>query len=1390
MFKDSCALFKKASVVVVLLSLSSTIIVYAQSEPGARRSLFDSQSLDGWVGSSQWWRVDRGAIVGEIAEGEILSENQFLFWEDEIYDFELTLEFRISGNRLANSGVQFRSQEQGDGGAAGYQADIDDGAVWTGRIYDEHGRGLIVERGTTVVIGEQGKRTVIEHRKPESFTADIRRGDWNRYRIRAVGARIRTWINGKLTANLTDNHLGQHDYSGRLALQLHSGPGSAKIEFKDIELIDLGKSLAPKMGSLGGGNRSRADGLSPAGANLGFENGTTKGWTPSGEAWNDMPLQGDTIAKRRPGQTSMHEGKFWIGGYERSKNDAAQGTLTSDPFGVTHPWGSFLVGGGASDSTRVEIEEESTGKIIFSASGEQVESMSTKIVDLSAHQGKKIKIRVVDQSSGPWGHINFDDFRFHKLAPASRVSSNPLLQHLVQNPLPKSEDNQTAQSMWVPDGFRVTQIANQPKITQPIAFTFDSRGRLWLEEAHSYPQRRPDGGGLDRIIILEDGDGDGSFETRKIFAEGLNLVSGLEIGFNGVWVGAAPSLLFIPDKDGDDVPDGEPEVLLDGWGYQDTHETLNSFTWGPDGWLYGNQGVFCKSAIGKPGTPLSGRKPMRAGVWRYHPTEHQFEVFANGGSNQWGIDFSEFGHLFITHCRSSWGGGPTTYMIRNGHYWNQANSYHAPFVASGQAGFHREADHAAPFRNFLPSSAHYGHGEGGAGAQGSRALYGGHSHVGTMIYLGGNWPDEYRDQLFTFNLHGHQLNRQINNRNGSGYETIHAGSDQLLVEDPHFIGVDLKSGPDGAVYFIDWADRQHCHNPDKELWDRTNGGIYRMEWIGTYQPKHVNLPARSTAELVNLVTHRDEWFSRMARRVLQEREDESAIPLLEAAAANSSSTASKLRLIWALHSQGELIPPSLLEDSSEEIRAWAVRCLSQAANVPNDRFISLARNDRSPVVRLEIASSLPGIEREARWEIVEALAGHVADADDRFLPKMIWFGLADLCYDDTDRAMQVAASTSMDALADSIVWFLSKDSKGRSTILNHLRSDASIDPDRALFLMADSLRGSNQLEAPKQFDSVTAHVRNRSNQRYVDQLAGIFGDPKIFARMRATLIDQSLPFSERMAAFEFLKTGEDKECASEFIKLLNEPKFRSQVIPTLGRFDEPQVARVLLAMMPTLPTKERFVAFAALAAQPKLARELLLSIRDGKVDGSPLNALHVRQMHNLADKEVSALLGDVWGQVTESSEIAKANITKYTKLYSEAPLWAHKASSGKEIYDRLCVSCHVMKGEGTAIGPELTGSGKNGSRYFIENIVDPNAVIGEAFQLNIVTKRDGTVLSGMPVNESDESLTLRTVTDAVTVPTAEIKSRNILAQSMMPPGLLETLSKEEVVDLIKYLCGS
>jgi putative membrane-bound dehydrogenase-like protein len=1371
-----------AATISVALTLSSAGIFAAEGE-----SLFDGASLAGWEGDAKWWRVEDGAITGEIPADSRLNQNQFLFWNGELHDFELRLQYRISGHLSANSGVQFRCQKTVNG-AAGYQADLDAGATWLGRIYDEHGRALIVERGTRTIIGQAGERTVMAFRPAAEYEALAKRADWNDYRIRAIGPRMQVWVNGHLAADLTDNELGAHEFSGRLAIQLHSGPGPAKVQFRNIHLQSLGQTAPPQ--SQAPAPLAKRGGISPEGPNLGFEEGTLRGWKVEGEAWKGNPVEGDTVTPRRPGQASQHAGRFWVGGYERTNSDAGQGTLTSAQFEVTHPWGSFLVGGGSQSATRVELGQAADGKIFFTTSGREVEDMRAVAVDLTKLRGKKIFIHVVDESSGAWGHINFDDFRFHDKQPAAiqpprRVS--PVLQHLKPNP----GDDPTGSGIRVPEGFRVDLIAREPEVTQPIAFTFDARGRLWVVEAHSYPQRQPIGEGRDRVVIFEDADADGTFETRKVFAEKLNLVSGIEVGFGGVWLGAAPHLLFIPDHDGDDVPDAKPEVLLDGWGYQDTHETPNSLTWGPDGWLYGNHGVFNKSLVGKPGTPADERVRLYACVWRYHPVRHEFEVFARGGSNQWGIDFNDIGHLFITHCRSFWGRGPTSFVVNGGHYWNQVNGNHASFVSRGSGGRRSRTG----LQNFLLASAQYGHGSGGAGKPGTRAVYGGHSHVGTMVYLGDNWPEQFRDQLFTHNLHGRQMNRQLNLRSGSGYDTIHAGTDQLSVADTNFVGVDLDYGPDGAVYMIDWVDQQHCHSPHAERWDRSNGRIFRMAWSATFKPTKVNLQKLTDAELVELQSHKNDWFVRTARRLLQERAASGKL------VADTNSRLHKLlghreprivlRAIWALHATGGGTPEDLLRHESDVVRSWAVSLLAERPESDAQQLVQLARDDSSAMVRLALASALPRLTSHAqRWPLAEALAGHAEDNSDAYLPNMIWFGIGTATVADPARAMRLAKATPLTLLADSIHWYLGRYDAGRDHLAAHLKTTDAPQAKHTLRLLAHSLNDRTAAPPPARWEALSARLRrdgDAETQALLDQLGGIFGDADVLARNWELLADKTAPLAKRKAAFALLKSRSDTGSVGNLVALLDEPEFRAEVIPMLGRFNDAKAAAALISRLAKLRGAERFTALNVLSSQPLPARALLQAVRDQRLAKGELTALHIRQMHSLGDKKTTELLTGIWGKVGETSAEAKKSMAKFRKLYTEAPLWAFNANDGRAVFTKACATCHQLNGKGTAIGPDLTGSWRNGLDYFLESVIDPNAVVGEAFQLNIVTRKNDVIVAGTVLNETAGTLTIRTLTETLNVPRNDIKTQQVLEQSMMPPGLFNTLTERETITLLKFL---
>ena len=1403
---------------IVAAAAAMRLPVRADSPLGSKPiELFDGHTLAGWEGDARSWRVEQGAIVGEIPRGSRLKKNTWLIWKGgELRDFDLRLQVKLTGAPSANSGIQFRCQAKDVDHVRGYQADLDQGATWLGRIYDEHGRALLVERGTRVAIAPDGTRAVGTFAPANQFGVLFRLGDWNDYRIIAVGHRISVFVNGTLFSELDDRQEGECDLRGRLALQLHAGPHT-RVEFRHIVLepLDPKRSPLPPIAIDKTTSAQRAvpgrSPQTPAGTdlNLGFELGKLSGWTATGDAFRGQPVDRDGIARRWPGQTSGKIGKYFIGGYE-IVGDKGVGTLTSQWFDITAPYGSFLVGGGSLPETRVELRVRPNGdaepRVLLTARGENREAMRRVAVDLRSVQGQQMSIRLVDESRGGWGHLNFDDFRFHDTrpifaasGPARRTTANPILHHLkpqrqaVASGGPGSE---TAQAMWLPEGFAVDVIAAEPRVHQPIAFTFDARGRLWIAEAHSYPQKRPEGQGLDRIVILADNDGDGRFEWRTVFAEGLNLVSGLEVGHGGVWVGAAPELIFLPDRDGDDRPDGDPIVLLDGFGHADTHETLNNFIWGPDGWLYGNQGVFNRSSVGKPGAPDSERVVFGAGVWRYHPTKHRFEVFAHGGSNQWGLDYDERGELFMTHCRSRWGRGATTHVIQGGRYWNQVNRGYAPFVSA------RPLPGRPWMRHYLLASARYGHGEGGAGRPGSRAVFGGHAHVGTMIYLGDNWPADYRGHLFTHNLHGHQINHQVARPEGGSYWVVHAGRDVLYCSEPSYVAVDLKVGPDGAVYMTDWTDPRHCHNPNVEVWDRSNGRVYRVQYAATYRPVRVDYTRVSDRQLVAAQRHPNAWHARMARLVLSERAakraiDADAVRTLVSWASSDEDPVIRLRAIWSLHVIERFdrdMAQRVLRDSSEYVRAWGVRLAVEDLAPPEytEPIRRLVRRERSVWVQRYLASAMSRVPRSLGWEIAESLGTQAPLAGDRVVPALMWCAMAGWVEHDPERAFRLADTTPIPLLSDAIVWYAAKVShRTRALVVDRMAEADGPDRPRYLQLVAHAVRDMRGLDAPASWSRV-AESLYRSDDAMIrsaaETVGAAFGDASLYRRMRALLAEGKRPSRDKRHALSILSGDASSENLPILLRLLDDRQVIDRVIPMLARYDDARVAQALLDRYSSWPDGRRLEAKEVLCSRVSWCLLLLDRIAAGELPKKELTAYDARQMLNLSNRMLTERLGKEWGVLgTTSSEARRKAIERLVQAYRQAPLWAYSAEAGRTHFEKICAACHDPKEPDDRIAPAITGIRRKGIGYIVENIVDPNAVIGRDFLATIFHLADGRVVTGLVQRQTDSSITIRTATEEVTVARDDIEASKLSEKSFMPEGLLDPLSERQRIELLKYL---
>ena len=1123
--------------------------------------------------------------------------------------------------------------------------------------------------------------------------------------------------------------------------------------------------------------------------NLDFETGTLADWTSTGNAFEGQPIKGDTVTARGRGMHSAHSGNFWVGGFEHH-GDERIGTLTSAPFVVSQPYGSFLTNGGPTDKTRVELVRKDTDKVFYQIAGTSSETMRQVVVDLRAHVGKEIMVRLVDASTGPWGHLNFDNFRLHENRPAA-VTAPPV--QLVQDEYPHSglSADEAAAAMKLPEGFSVTVAAAEPEVQQPIAMAIDDRGRVWIAEAYEYPVRAKGDKGRDRILIFEDTDGNGTLDQRKVFAEGLNLVSGIEVGFGGVWVGAAPYFMFIPDKNCDDVPDSEPQILLDGWGYQDTHETLNAFIWGPDGWLYGCHGVFTHSKVGKPGTPDDQRIPLNCAVWRYHPIRHEFEAFAQGTSNPWGVDFNDHGQAFITACVI-----PHLYhMIQGGRYQRQGGQHFNPHT-------YRDIVTIADHLHYLGATPHGGNSK-------SDSAGGGHAHAGAMIYLGDTWPAKYRNQLFMNNIHGQRLNVDVLKPNGSGYVGSH-GPDFLLTGDKASQILNIRYGPDGNAWMIDWYDMQACHRKESEVHDRTNGRIYKISFgdSKTSAPT-VDLKSLSDDQLAALALKENDWYVRHGRRLLQERADSqdlstTAISNLQDVLKTHSDDTRRLRAAWALHVIGKLSPDNIqtmLADDSPYVRGWAIQlAMETARNKPAQQlvatFTSLALNDKSPVVRLYLASAAQQLPLEERWDLLQNLTSHAEDATDHNLPLMYWYAAERLADVDPTRALALAMSAGehIPRLRDFMLRRIG--SGGAESSLRILVKGLGAAPNDAVKLtylnaIRSALQGQRKVAAPAEWTEVSSALlkNNNTDVRIQATALGVtFGDKAAMQAMRSQIEDSSGDAKTRLVALQSLLDANDVGLVPTLQSLLKtDGPLREAAIQGLAQYNDANVATALLTSYESFTPNQKRMALGTLCSRAISGVALLKAIEAKQIAGTDLTADLVRQLQFLKNKDVNSLLENVWGTARESADDKLAMIAEYKSLIESTQHPEPNLEMGRAIFAKTCMKCHILYGVGNKVGPDLTGSNRANVDYLLSNVVDPSAVMAKEYRATIIATTNGRVITGLVKTEDTKSVTVQTADAVVIVPKDEIDERIESDKSMMPDDQLKLFTPHQVRSLVAYL---
>jgi putative membrane-bound dehydrogenase-like protein len=944
-------------------------------------------------------------------------------------------------------------------------------------------------------------------------------------------------------------------------------------------------------------------------------------------------------------------------------------------------------------------------------------------------------------------------------------------------PGPALSPEEAIKKMTVPDGFSVELVAAEPDIVNPVAMTFDERGRIWICESVEYP-RRSAGPGKDRIKILEDADGDGSYEKVTIFADGLNIPSGIAVGHGGVWVSNAPDILFY--KIGPDgKAAGKPEVVVTGFGRADTHELPNSFTWGPDGWLYGLNGVFNPSHVKHKGKEYK----FTCAMFRIHPRTRDFEIFCEGTSNPWGIAFDTEGSAFVSACVID-------------HLWH--------LVETGY--YHRQGGPYPPYTWKIESIVKHKH---------QKAAY-----CGLHFFDSDAYPPEYRERLYMGNIHGNCINSDELTRDGSTY-FAKPRPDFLTANDPWFMPVAQRTGPDGCLYILDWYDRYHCYqdaNRDPQGIDRLRGRLYRVRYKGTPRGEKFDLAKESDGKLIERLGSPSIYFRDIAQRLLTERlaggQAAGALGgLVRLVFDESAPRKARMHGLWALVGAQQLSADThlrLLRHKDAGFRAWGVRAAANRKQIHariRDQVFDMAE-DASPDVKLQVAiaaTKLKGMDPFPMLFRVLADCG-----DDKLIPHIVWQNLHPLL-EHRAHLFVLLLEHSRFRRSPNVARILPR-------VLERLTGDPKTDPATVATLLNKAAQASDPTVARLCLATLASRVQNGEiagpqlaavrerlqpivsglmakdgdPQLQLDAaiLAASFKDPAGLGAVRRAFGGTKVPIEARLRALDALVAARDPDLVPSLGEVLTSkagsPQFRGQVLVALGRHDDPRIAEIVLQHFPKLEGDVKPKAIELLTQRTVWSKPLLGAIAAKKLSADVLNVNQVRRLLQSKDADLVKQVKAHWGTLREDRNPEREQVVVQMRDFLRKTKGDPVA--GIKVFKNVCAQCHKIYGEGVEVGPDITGIGRADFEHLLSNVFDPSLVIGAGYQATIVATNNGQVLTGLLVEDNRQRVVLKTQGGKLeTIPRGDIDEIHVSKVSMMPEQLETQLKPREIADLFAFL---
>ena len=953
---------------------------------------------------------------------------------------------------------------------------------------------------------------------------------------------------------------------------------------------------------------------------------------------------------------------------------------------------------------------------------------------------------------------------------------------------------QAVDQMVLPQGFHAELFASEPDIRQPVAAAFDERGRMWVVEYLQYPapagakpvtvdqylrteyDKVPDPPphgvkGADRIKILEDTNADGKADKVTTFVDGLNLASGVAVGYGGVFVANAPYLIFYPDKNRDDIPDGPPEVLLSGFGIQDAHAVINSLTWGPDGWLYGAQGSTCTAKV-------NGYE-FQQGIWRYHPITKKFELFAEGGGNTWGVDFDRAGNLF----GSSNGSFIAFHMVQGGYYW-KGFAKHGPLHNPRTYGYFD----AMPFNGQKP---------------------GGHVTPGGIVYKGGAFPKEYDGMFIGPNLLSNSVYWYNLHPKGSTF-SLSLGGTLLDSKDRWFRPIDTLVGPDGCVYVVDWYDRRASHLDPRDNWDRTNGRVYRIVHGNRENVPPFDLAKWPTKDLLALRTHANAWWPDTALRILFERHDAAGVPNLLASLESESDPTSAMRDLWALDACGGLTPETsiqLLDHRLPQVRAWVIRRLADLGP-PTDsaqhKLVNLAASEPDARVRSQLASSCQRWPSPIALPILNTLASRDADLADPYMPHLLWWALE--THQRTNRAaldtLWLENRIRRPLVRDFLLERLARSSAaslqqpgGLSTCLSLLEhADSAESQHKVLQAFNEGLQGASPSKPTSELRSALERlpIDSPADQILLLRILVRLGSEQALATAIHNLTSSDTSDADKQILIDLfaeLAPPQGFKPLFELYQTTANDGLKQAALSALRRFNRDEVGTILVAKLaPAAPGNDQLLR--VLCSRKSWANQLLDAVEAGRLsvkDISAANALLIRQQ---GDQALNERLEKLWGKLPGAGTPEKdKRIAEVRGVLPEGD--KGNPARGRQVFKEQCANCHRLFGEGAAIGPDLSGAERGDLDFLLTSIVDPSRQMRKEYQGVTVATKDGRVLTGLVLEQNDQYMVLfDSAQQKTTIPRSQIEETKDATNSVMPEGIVDKLRDDQVRDLFRYLQSS